>query len=280
MRCKLIGIILLILVGGALLLSGCTTSQQVSSSSGPEALPATSAASQESLLVYSGAGLKTPMQEIGQAFTDKYGIGVQYTYAGSGTLISQMDLTKKGDVFITGSTVEFKIAQDKGLALDYQPVAYHVPVIAVQKANPKNIKTIQDFARPGLKVALGDTKATAIGKAGVKIFGKYNLTEAVDENVVTRTPTINELNVIMNTGQADAALLTLDQINPEKIDAVSIPVEDNVVLIIPVGVTSFTTSPDSAQKFADFVASDEGKAVFASHGFPSYPDTAYAGINP
>lgn len=280
MKCKLIGITLLILVVGTLLLAGCTTSQQVSSASGSVALPATSAESQETLLVYSGAGLKAPMQEIGQAFTDKYGTGVQYTYAGSGTLISQMNLTKKGDVFITGSTVEFKIAQDQGLVMDYQPVAYHVPVIAVQKGNPKNIKTIQDFAQPGLKIVLGDAKATAIGKAGVKIFGKYNLTEAIDENVVTRTPTINELTIIMNTGQADAALLTLDQINPGKVDSVSIPVEDNVVLIIPVGVTSFTTKPDSAQKFTDFVASDEGKAIFASHGFPSYPDPAYAGVNP
>ena len=142
-------------------------------------------------------------------------------------------------------------------------------MIAVQKGNPKNITTIKDFASPGLKVALGDANATAIGKAGAKMFKKFNITEAVEKNVVTRTPTINELTVIMNTGQADASLLTLDQINPEKMDAITIPVSDNVVLIVPIGVTTFTKNPENAQKFADFVASDEGKAIFVKHGFPS-----------
>jgi molybdate transport system substrate-binding protein len=236
--------------------------------------------SQGSILVFSGAGLKTPMEEIGQVFAQRYGITVQYNYGGSGTLISQMNLTRKGDVFIPGSTVEFSTARNQGLVDAYQLVAYHVPVIAVQKGNPKNITTLQDFARPGLKVVLGDANATAIGKAGTKMFGKYNITDAVEKNVVTRTPTINELTVIMNTGTADAALLTLDQINTQTMDAIPIPASDNAVLIIPVGVTAFTKNPENARQFVDFVASDEGKAIFEKHGFPGYPDPEYAIVKP
>lgn len=236
--------------------------------------------SQESILVYSGAGLKAPMQEIGQAYTHKFGIDIQFNFGGSGTLISQMNLTRKGDIFIPGSSVEYGIAQNQGLVNTPLLVAYHVPVIAVQKGNPKGIVSIMDFTQPGLKVALGDANATAIGKAGTKMFRKYNITEAVEKNVITRTPTINELTIFMNTGQADVSLLTLDQINEEHMDAVPIPISDNVVLIVPVGMTSFTKAPVSAQTFADFVASDEGKAIFAKHGFPSYPDPAYAGVQP
>ena len=110
------------------------------------------------------------------------------------------------------------------------------------------------------------------------MFNKYNITDAVEKNVATRTPTINELTVLMNTGQADASLLTLDQINEDTMDAVPIPVKDNIILIVPVGLTTFTKNTENAQKFADFVASDEGKAVFVKHGFPAYPDPEYAGI--
>ncbi|MFA5414079.1 MAG: molybdate ABC transporter substrate-binding protein [Methanoregula sp.] len=280
MKCKLIEFLFILLIAGTLLIAGCTTTQQGSTPASTVAITNTSGSSTGSILVYAGAGLKSPMQEIGQLFTQKYKIDVQYNYGGSGTLISQMNLTKKGDVFITGSTVEFSIAKSQGLANTSQLIGYHVPVIAVQKGNPKNITTIQDFAQPGLKVALGDATATAIGKAGTKMFQKYNITSAVEKNVVTRTPTINELTIIMNTGQADAALLTLDQIDPAKIDAISIPVRDNVVLIVPIGLTSFTKNPENAQKFVDFVASDEGKAIFAKHGFPTYPDPAYAGVKP
>lgn len=265
----------------ALLAAGCTNSAPTATQSTPiPAVTTASATPQESLLVYSGAGLKSAMEDVGKAFTTKYGISIQYTYGGSGMLISQMNLTHKGDVFIPGSTTEYSTAKSRGLVSDYQLVGYHVPVIAVQKGNPKNIKTIGDFAQPGLKIALGDTNATAIGKAGAKMFKKFNITAEVEKNVITRTPTINELTVIMNTGQADASLLTLDQINTAKTDAITIPVKDNVVLIIPVGVTTFTKNSENAQKFVDFVASEEGKAIFVKHGFPSYPDPAYADIKP
>jgi len=268
------------LLVGAILFTGCTSTQQSSTPASTVVITNTPGTSQENLLVYSGAGLKSAMEDVGKAFTNKYGIGIQYNYGGSGTLISQMNLTKKGDVFIPGSTVEYSTAKTQGLVGEYQLIAYHVPIIAVQKGNPKGITTIKDFANPGLKVALGDANATAIGKAGAKMFKNFNITGAVEKNVITRTPTINELVVIMNTGQADVSLLTLDQINPEKMDAIPIPVRDNVVLIVPIGVTTFTKNPENAQKFADFVASDEGKAIFVKHGFPNFPDPAYTDVKP
>ena len=264
-------IICTLLVVFALLAAGCTSPMSGSTSA------ATSSGAQ-SVLVFAGAGLKGPLDEIGTAFTQKYGIAVQYNYGGAGTLVTQMNLTRKGDVFMPGSTVEFQTAKDQGLVDARQLVAYHVPVIAVQKGNPKNIMSLKDFAQPGLKIALGDVNATAIGKAGAKMFKALNITAAVEKNVVTRTPTINELTVIMNAGQADAALLTLDQINPDKVDAITIPVSENAVLVTPIGITTYTQNTDAANKFIAYVMSDEGKAYFAKHGFPIYPDPVYASV--
>jgi molybdate transport system substrate-binding protein len=273
-----IGIALVILFIAAAC-AGCTSTLAGNTSPGTAAIT-TSAAPQESILVFSGAGLKPPMEEIGKAFTEKYGISVQYNYGGAGTLVSQMNLTHKGDVFISGSTVEFRNAKAQGLVDSYELVAYHVPVIVVQKGNPKNIASIADFAQPGLKVALGDTNATAIGKAGAKMFKRFNITAAVEKNVVTRTPTINELVTLMNAGQADAAIMTLDNANIEKMDIITIPISDNEVLITPIGVTTYTQNRDAAAKFVAYVASDEGKAFFAQHGFPIYPDPVYASVQP
>lgn len=276
-------IIISILVIGLLAAAGCT-----STGSSPAAKPTAAvsvaasspAAAESGIIVFAGAGLKAPLDELGAAFTQKYGIPVSYNYGGAGTLVTQMNLTRKGDVFMPGSTVEFKTAQDQGLVTTSQLVAYHVPIIAVQKGNPKNITSLKDFAQPGLKVALGDANATAIGKAGAKMFKSLNITAAVEKNVVTRTPTINELTVVMNTGQADAALLTLDQIDATKVDAITIPVGKNVVLITPIGATTFTQNTGAANRFVDYVASDEGKAFFAKHGFPTYPDPVYANVTP
>ena len=279
MNYKLLGIVCMVFLACTLVIAGCTTSN--TGIPPADFTPVTTPpAVQNSILVFAGAGLKAPLDEIGPAFTNKSGIPVQFNYGGGGTLVSQMNLTRKGDVFMPGSTAEWNTAKDQGLVNERSLVAYHVPVIVVKKGNPKNITTLADFAQPGLKVALGDVNATAIGKAGAKMFQKRNITAAVEKNVVTRNPTINELTVIMNTGQADAAILTLDQFNPETMDMITIPVTENVVLITPVGATTFTKNPDAAAKFVAFVASDEGKAFFAKHGFPIYPDPVYAGVTP
>lgn len=228
------------------------------------------------LLVYAGAGLKVPMAEIGTVFGEQNGVTVELTYGGSGVLISQMETSHLGDAFIPGGQPDYQIAVNKGLVSnDSQLVAYHVPIIAVQKGNPLGIQTVADLAKSGVRLALGDVNATAIGKAGVEIFKTYGVSEEIEDNVILRGATINEVVTAMATGNADAALLTLDNAKGDQFDLIEIPVTNNSILIAPIGITTFTTQPELAQKFADFVASDEGKAIFEKYGFPAYPNEKY-----
>jgi molybdate transport system substrate-binding protein len=233
-----------------------------------------------SLYVYSGAGLKAPMLEIGKVFQNMTGTRVEFNFQGSGALISQMELSRKGDVFIPGGTPDYNIARTKNLVGEPLYVAYHIPVIAMKKGNPKNITSMNDLARSGLRIALGDANATAIGKSTVKLLARQGITEAVEKNVVVRGATNQELVTAVVMGTADATITTLDIIKPDTMDFIPIPVEDNHILIIPIGITTFTDQEALARTFVDFAASDEGKAIFVRHGFPSYPDPAYAGVTP
>ena len=240
---KAIALITIVILAGLLCTAGCTSQQ--APATGDNTTPG---ATETSILVYSGAGLKKPMNEIGAAFTEKTGINVEYNFAGSGTLISQMELSRKGDAFIPGGTPDYRIAQDKGLVGEPGYVAYHVPIIAVQKGNPQNITSVDDFARPGLKIALGGAESTAIGRAGDKLFQKHGILDAVEKNVVLRAPTINEVVVAMNMGTADAALLT-SPVNPEKMDTIDLRRKTASPSIVPIGQTTFTTQPDAARQF-------------------------------
>ncbi|MCZ0860970.1 molybdate ABC transporter substrate-binding protein [Methanocorpusculum sp. MG] len=230
----------------------------------------------KTLLIYAGAGLKGPMAEIGTVFGEKNSVTVDLTYGGSGVLISQMETSHLGDAFIPGGQPDYQNAVKKGLVSNNsQLVAYHVPIIAVQKGNPLGIQTVANLAKPGVRLALGDINATAIGKAGVKIFDNYGVTAEIEKNVVLRGATINEVVTAMSTGNADAALLTMDNAKGDRFDLIEIPVTDNSILIAPIGITTFTTQPELAQKFADFVVSAEGKAIFEKYGFPAYPNEKY-----
>jgi molybdate transport system substrate-binding protein len=232
----------------------------------------------DSLLVYSGAGMRKPMDQIGVVFQEQYGTRVKYNYAGSNALLSQMELTKEGDVYMPGETMYIEIAAKKGL-VDYQKLTcYHIPIITVPKGNPAHITCLEDLARPGVKLIFGDPKVAATGRTAKKILEKNNLYEKAWANVVATVPTMNEVMVQIALGQADASINWWDTVKAVKdIDVVEIPKEQNMIRIIPVGVTTFTKNPETAKKFVDFCASQEGRGIFEKHGFVAYPNPRYEG---
>lgn len=230
----------------------------------------------KSILVYSGAGMRKPMDEIGLAFEEKYGVEVKYNYAGSNALLSQMELTEQGDAYMPGETMYIEIAKEKGLTDYQQLVCYHIPIITVPAGNPANITCLEDLAKPGIKLVWGDPQVAAIGKTGVDILEKKGIYDEAWENVIATLPTMNEVMMQIAMGQADASINWWDTVKSvEDIDLIQIPAEDNLIEVIPVGVTTFTKVPKTAKQFVDFCVSEEGQAIFAKHGFVPYPDPQY-----
>lgn len=222
----------------------------------------------QSITVHSGAGISKAMDDMGQAFEKKYGAKVALNYGNCAQLLSQLEISKQGDVFVGGSLNDMDIAQQKGFADQYAAVAYHIPAIAVPKGNPAGITGLADLAKPGMKLILGDEKSTAIGKKGTMIFTKNNLQAAIEKNVVSREATVNEIVTKVGMKQGDAGLVFEDNgVDAKDIEIIAIPQEQNAIDQIPVCVLSFTENKEIAQAFVDFVKSDEGKAIFVKHGF-------------
>ncbi len=265
-------IVLLLIVVMALSMVGCGEPQkeQADTSTSDTDTSDSSEEKVESLLVFSGAGLRKPMDEIGKAFQEKTGIEIQYTYAGSAQNLSQLELSGEGDLYVPGSLYYFKSAQEKGLVENEKDVAYHVPVITVPKENPANIKTLEDLAKPGVKVTLGDPKSAAIGKVAMKMFEKNKIKDKVLENLVSSAATVNELVVYVTMKQADASIIWEDNVvNVPEIKSIQIPEKQNMIKTIPVCTLKSSEKKEAAEEFLQFVTSKEGKAIFEKHGFKS-----------
>ena len=235
--------------------------------------------SEEKLLVYCGAGMRKPMDEIGVLFEETYGVTIEYNYAGSNTLLSQIELTERGDVYMPGATMYIGIAKEKGF-IDYeQNISYHIPVIAVPEGNPAGISCLNDLTKSGIEVILGDPKACAIGTLAEKVLEKNNIT-VPDGNVVAYAGTVNELVLYVSMGQCDASIIWNASLigTEDKTDIVEIPINQNLIKIIPIGRLTFSGNKDAAKNFVDFVGSLEGKKVFEKHGFTTYPNEKYEGI--
>jgi len=173
------------------------------------------------------------------------------------------------------------IARDKGF-IDYEKsVAYHVPVIVVPKGNPANITCPDDLTNPGVRVALGDPGACAIGRLADKILEKNEIADAVLDHTVVYGTTVNALILYVSGGDVDAAITWGETalIAPNETMVIEIPAEENIIQTIPIGTLTFSENKESAEEFVFFVTSDYGKAVYEKHGFTPYIQGDVGDIN-
>jgi molybdate transport system substrate-binding protein len=183
-------------------------------------------------------------------------------------------IRKAGDVFIPGAAKYVKDAVKQGLvqAEGQRSVCYHVPVILVPAGNPANIKSLQDLARPDVRVALADAKAAAIGKVANALLKKNGLQEQVAKNVAVRPSTTNQLLIYAATGQVDACIAWEDQATwgqaKGKVAIVHIPSSQNTLKTIPAAMVTYSKQTETAQDFINYIASPEGKALWQKWGFP------------
>lgn len=226
---------------------------------------------QETLFAYVGAGIKEPVLALAEAFEKETGIKIEMTFNNSGALVSQLKLSKTGDIFMPGSLNFVAMAQKENLVSKVSDaLAYHVPIILVPKGNPKNIKTVEDLAKPGINLILPDKEATALGKSAFKIFARLGISAAIEKNILSYGETPQKVILALRMGQGDAGIV--DYSNGSKLadsfDMVEIDPKINEIEILPCAILSCSNKVRAAQKFYDF-AVKHGAEAFAKYGFKS-----------
>jgi molybdate transport system substrate-binding protein len=234
----------------------------------------TSQAPPPTLLLYSGAGLREPVAELAETFGSRHGVKIETDYAGSEVLLSRIKLTGQGDLYLPGDVYYVEQAEAENLVAEKATVCYLVPVILVQKGNPKGIRTVKDLLQAGVKLGLGDAQACAIGRNCEQIFQRAGVSaESLAEHVAFRALTVNELGTDVAVGALDAAIVwdAVAASFADKTDAVAIPAEQNAVSTVAVGVLRSSRHPDLAQQFVAFLTSPEASAIFAKHHYTTSP---------
>lgn len=238
------------------------------------------------ILVYAGAASKPPTEEAAKAFEKKTGIKVDVIFGGSGYVLSQMMLSKKGDIYFPGSSDYMEVAKKKGAVIPETEkiVVYLVPAINVQKGNPKNIKSLKDLARPGIKVVIANPEGVCVGAYAVEIIEK-NFTpkekEQFRKNIVGYAESCEKTATAISLKTADAVIgwRVFHYWDPERIETIPLkPEQIERIGYIPIAISSYTKNRELAQKFIDFVLSEEGKRIFRKYHYFMTPDEAFAWI--
>ncbi|MBF0361725.1 MAG: molybdate ABC transporter substrate-binding protein [Oligoflexia bacterium] len=233
------------------------------------------AASSDILLVFAGAASKPPTEEIAAAFEKKTKIKVEIIFGGSGFVLSQMILAKKGDIYFPGSSDFMELAKKKGVVWSESEkrVAYLVSAINVRKGNPKNIKSLNDLTAPGIRLAIARPDNVCVGAYAVEIIEKALSKEKIKllkKNIVNYTESCEKTATAITLNMVDAVIgwSVFKFWNPQMIETIPLKEKEIVrIAYIPIAISKYTKDKNLAQKFIDFILSSEGKAIFKRHHY-------------
>ena len=221
------------------------------------------------LLLFAGAGLRQPTDQLIQTFQKETGHAVRVNYAGSGQLLSSILASGRGDLFMPGAFFYIRKLEKMGRIDSFNNVVAHTAVVGVNASKAHMIRSFDDLARPGLRLALGDPKAMALGRTAQKILSCSPLKESILKNVVVYGATVKQLAMYVAQGDVDASIIgRADAFQfREKIKMVPIPKQYFQPETIAIAVLKDSKDPKTASRFRDFMASEEAIAVFERFGF-------------
>lgn len=226
------------------------------------------------LLFHAGAGQRSSLDEIAAVFSARNpGARIDFSYKGSGYFIADIAASKMGDLYMPGEEYYLLQAVERGFITDYSPstdiAAHFITVIITPKGNPQGVRTIADFARPGLRIGLADPEAAAIGLWQEKTFKRAGIWEQVKKNATMFAKCIPELGNATQLGAVDATIVwaTTAVLYLKDIEIVPIEPAYRGLIRLPVAVLTFSKQPELARKLKAFILSEEGRSIFHSHAY-------------
>ena len=218
--------------------------------------------------VFAAASLTAAFTDLGTSFQGaNSGVTVKFNFAGTPTLVTQIEQGAPADVFASADTTNMDKLKGDGFTTGTPQVfARNRLEIVVAPGNPKGITGLADLAKPGLiyiteapTVPAGKYSLQALEMAGVKVTPKSLETDV--KSVVSK----------IELGEADAGIVYTTDFTAagSKVQGVPIPDAQNVIATYPIVAVKASTNSAAANAFIAYVVASAGQSKLQSFGFLS-----------
>ena len=282
---KRVSIVLII----GLLAAACTNAGSPAPTVGvPTAAPATSdpaqaPAAEQTVTVFAAASLTDAFNEVGDKFKQQHpGVTLEFNYAGSQQLRTQLEQGATADVFASANTKEMNNAIQSDLVISgtQQTFVRNRLAVIVPQDNPGGVNELKDLAKPGLKIVLaapsvpvGGYALTALDKMNADFGATFSQT--VLSNVVSYEDNVKQVVAKVQLGEGDAGIVYTSDVTPQVADELirlDIPDQYNVLATYPIAALKAAPQAELAAQFVDYVLSADGQAILQKWGFmPAKP---------
>ena len=238
------------------------------------------------LTVFAAASLTEAMGALSGAFEANYpGVRVEFNFAGSQTLRTQLEHGAAADVFAAADWEQMAAVKKAGL-VGNTPVYFAANRLTVAApAGSDAVRTLADLGRPGVRIAVAaaEVPAGAYARNALALLaagGEYpeDFARAALSNVATNETSVRGVAQKVALGEVDAGIIyETDAAAAQyagRLRTIEIPLRFNPAAQYPIATLAVAARPAMAQAFVDFTRSDAGQAILREHGFAPPADVA------
>jgi len=213
-----------------------------------------------------GAMLRPAVDATITQFEQREGVRISRVYNGCGILVAQMKAGDKPDAYFACEPRFMKEVAD--MFLDATDISTNQLVIAVPKGNPKNIKTLNDLGKPGIKLGVGHEQQCALGAITKDTLIEGKVYNKVRANVVVESPTGDLLVNQLVTGSLDAAIVYVSNTAylQDKLEAYAVGIPCAVVAQ-PIAVRKGSDHKQLMARLLTRIKQEESRETFEALGF-------------
>ncbi len=221
------------------------------------------------IVLFCAASNRAVMEAIRVEYEQEFGRSVQIQYGASQTLLSSIEVSETGDLFLPADDSYLELARAKSLVAETLPLATMHAVVAVRKGNAKSIQSFDDLLRSDVQFVQASSEAAAIGKLTRQVLGAAGLWEKLAAATTAQRTTVTDVANDLVAGAADAGIVydAVLHTYPD-LEAIELPELAAATSKVSIGVIASTKQPSAALHFARYAAArDRGQIQYAEHGF-------------
>ena len=229
----------------------------------------TRAVDRKSLVLFCAASNRAVIEDARAEYERDYGIAVQVQYGASQTLLSSIEVSGAGDLYLPADESYLDIAESRSLLRERFPIARMKVVLVVRKGNPHAIASLKDLTRNDVRLVQGAPDAAAIGKIVRESLLASGDWAAVEGATVAFRATVTEVANDVALGAADAGFIYDVMLSQYPgLEAIAFPEMAQVSTRVSIATLASTSQPEAAARFANFLTSSgAGHKHYAKHGF-------------
>jgi molybdate transport system substrate-binding protein len=221
------------------------------------------------------ASLSDALTEVATRYERQTGDRVRLDFGASSTLALQIEKGAPADLFFSADEAKMDELERRGLLLagTRRSLLGNTLAVVVPADDPRPLGAVDELAGPRCRtLALAEPQTVPAGIYARTYLERLGLWPRLRDRVLP-TANVRAALAAVAAGNADAAIVyrTDAAVSKQVRVALTVPAGEGPSIVYPIAVLAESREPTAARRLLAAIASPEGLAIFARHGFLTAP---------